>query len=471
MDYLTVKETSEQLGYTEQYIRKLIRLQKIPAERVGKIWLIHAEGLEESEIKGTLMEKTSNHKRVSTSTKNNIALSFFSGAMGLDLGIEKAGFNVVLASEIEKNARATIVENKPEIALIGDIRDYSASDIRTYANLAAKDDIDLVMGGPPCQAFSTAGKRMGFEDERGNIFLTFISRILELRPKYAVIENVRGLLSSPLNHRPHNKRGVGYPPLTPRENKGGALYHILNILSEAGYAVSFNLYNAANFGAPQKRERVILICSRDGVKPPYLEPTHAEDGNYGLHPWKTVREALSGLNEKYQKYVKFPENRLKYYRMIGPGQYWKHLPEKLHKEALGASFFAGGGKTGFIRRVPWDAPSPTLVTNPVMPATDLGHPEKDRPLSIQEYKRLQEFPDDWIICGSIANQYKQIGNAVPISLGFAVGNHLMKLMKGDEIKVIKDFPYSRYKSTDDQSWRMALESIKDDAQIDLALSC
>jgi DNA (cytosine-5)-methyltransferase 1 len=139
------------------------------------------------------------------------------------MGLARAGIDVLLASEIEPNTRKTILLNRPDIALIGDINKYSSDKIREFAGLTKDDDIDLVIGGPPCQAFSTAGKREGFNDHRGNVFLTYIDRILELKPKIAVIENVRGLLSAPLTHRPHSSRGFGYPPLTPEEEKGGAL--------------------------------------------------------------------------------------------------------------------------------------------------------------------------------------------------------------------------------------------------------
>jgi DNA (cytosine-5)-methyltransferase 1 len=151
-------------------------------------------------------------------------------------------------------------------------------------------------------------------------------------------------------------------------------------------------------------------------------------------------------------FVVFPEKRLKYYRLLKPGQYWKDLPANLQKEALGKSYFSGGGKTGFLRRLHWDRPSYTLVTHPAMPATDLGHPEEDRPLSVQEYKRIQEFPDDWIVCGSVLEQYKQIGNAVPVSLGKAIGKALVSHLSVKRVKSIPAFPYSRYKSTSHLDW-------------------
>jgi len=339
------------------------------------------------------------------------------------------------------------------------------------AGLSNTTEIDLIVGGPPCQAFSTAGKREGFGDERGNVFLTFIDRIIELNPKFAVIENVRGLLSAPLTHRPHERRGFGFPPLTPEEEKGGALDFILKRIRAAGYGVSFNLYNAANFGSPQKRERVVIVCSRDGTKLPYLKPTHAEDGSFSLPKWRTVRSALKGLNKVEHHFVKFPEKRLRFFRMLKAGQYWKHLPENLQKEALGASYYAGGGKTGFLRRVPWDEPSPTLVTHPAMPATDLAHPEEDRPLSVEEYKRLQEFPDDWKIEGSLLDQYRQIGNAVPASLGRAIARLIKDHLAGIESLPIEGFPYSRYKYTDDTTWAEMMEdrSAKASPQLEMEL--
>ncbi len=380
------------------------------------------------------------------------ALSFFSGCMGLDLGLEQAGIEVLLACEIDAAARQTIATNRPNMALLSDIRNYSAAAIRDAAGLTAAAAIDVMVGGPPCQAFSSAGKRQGFSDDRGNVFLTFIDRIIELQPRFAVIENVRGLLSAPLQHRPHEMRGKQFPPLAQDEQRGGALRFVIQRLEQAGYGVSFNLYNAANFGSPQQRERVVMICSRDGAKLPYLVPTHAHRGLYDLPPWRSLREALNGLPEDQHHFVKFPEKRLHYYRMLQPGQNWRDLPEDVQPAAMGASYHAGGGKTGFYRRLAWDKPSPTLVTHPAMPATDLAHPELDRPLSIEEYKRIQEFPDDWAIEGKLIDQYRQVGNAVPCSLGRAIGRLLIAQINGDTIPTYPDFPYSRYHNTDDVSW-------------------
>ncbi len=450
-EFTSVKEAAEQLGVSQQRVRSLLRAGLLAGQQLGKQWLISPASVQ-------AYAQTSETQPQDHPTRRNgplpalKALSFFSGAMGLDLGLEKAGLNVLLACEVDKHCRKTIETNRPEVALLGDIWQYSATDIREAAGLSATDDIDVVVGGPPCQAFSTAGARRGFQDVRGNVFLKFIDLILELQPRYAVIENVRGLLSAPLSHRPHAQRDAAWMPGL-EEKPGGALLHILERLRAGGYGVSFQLYNAANFGVPQTRERVILICSRDGTKLPPLNPTHSQDGAFGLQPWRTFAQAVAGVQGC--DHVDFPADRLRYYRLLGPGQYWKHLPEALQKEALGKSYYSGGGKTGFLRRMAWDKPSCTLVTAPNMPATDICHPVENRPLSIQEYKRLQMFPDDWQLCGNLKEQYRQVGNAVPGGLGEAVGRAILAHMAGQNVHPPAGFPFSRYKGTDEVSWEQS----------------
>ena len=458
---LDVKKAAVILNLTPQQVRALCRSGKLKSEKVGRSWIIektHIDNYYDSNTCGVAEDQVSYLTRAEIlATQKPIALSFFSGAMGMDIGLEKAGFKTLLACEVDNACRKTIKKNRPEISLIGDLLDYNPKEIKSKAGLNKYDEIDLIVGGPPCQAFSTAGKRRGFEDARGNVFLSFIDLIISLKPKYAVIENVRGLLSAALVHRPHSERGPDFPPLSRQEKKGGALAHILKQLKDAGYAVSFNLYNAANFGTPQKRERVIMICSRNGKKAPFLTPTHSKTGLYNLPTWNTFRDAVKSLGKIEHHYIKFPEKRLKYYRMLGPGENWRNLPVELQKAALGKTYYSGGGRTGFFRRLSWDKPSPTLVTHPAMPATDLAHPVEDRPLSIEEYKRIQEFPDPWQIEGSLLEQYKQVGNAVPVGLGYSVGIHLMKLLKGEKEFFSKPFPYSRYSNTSETEWKIEFE--------------
>lgn len=383
------------------------------------------------------------------------ALSFFTGAMGLDIGLERAGIETILASEIDKSASETIKKNKPHLPLIGNLLEYDVPSILSAAGLSKNDQVDLIVGGPPCQAFSTAGKRKSFEDIRGNVFLKFLEVILGIMPRFLVIENVRGLLSAPFNSDPVQQQA-----------KGSALHHILHILERAGYLLSFNLYNTANFGTPQIRERLVIIGALGRKRLSFLIPTHHETGEFGLKKWKTFRNAVEGLPPAKEKdFLPFPEKRLRFYRILKQGQNWRDLPEDLQKEALGNAYYSGGGKTGFYRRLAWDKPSPTLVTHPAMPATDLAHPEEDRPLSIAEYKRVQEFPDDWILCGNVVDQYRQVGNAVPCGLGEAIGRLLMQNAQGKEIQPIKGFSYSRYSNTDHKSWAM----VSQDKQLNFPL--
>lgn len=450
----TIKDAALQLNISVQRIRTLCRQGDLNARKIGSSWVINQTSIDKYGLR-TAHKVAEDHPAYKVNNTKPIALSFFSGAMGLDLGIEKAGFDIRLACEVDKFCRQTIALNKPNTALLTDINNYTAQNIRNEAELNEHDDIDLIMGGPPCQAFSTAGKRKGFNDNRGNVFLKYIQLCLQLQPKYFVIENVRGLLSCPMEHRPHEQRGLDFPDLSEDELKGGALNFIINRLEKSGYGYSFNLYNSANFGTPQIRERVIIICSRDGKKPPFLIPTHSETGEFGLPKWNNLKSCISKI--KSHKHLTFPEKRLKYYRMLGPGENWKKLPIELQKEAMGKSFYSGGGKTGFLRRLAWDKPSPTLVTHPAMPATDLAHPEEDRPLSVEEYKRIQEFPDSWDFAGPIIQQYKQIGNAVPISLGLAIGTLIKNLLIENEVVNISNFPYSRYKNTSSEDWKQHFE--------------
>ncbi len=455
---ITIKEAAKILAVSKQRVRSLCRAGILTATKFGHSWMLDEVSVKHYGLKTahTIAEDHKTYAVNKPKSKQPIALSFFSGAMGLDIGIEKAGFDVRLACEIDKYCRQTIALNKPDMALLSDINNYSKKDILNAAGLNETDNIDLIIGGPPCQAFSTAGKRKAFNDDRGNVFLKYIDLALELAPKYLVIENVRGLLSCPLDHRPHNERGDDFPDLSADEIKGGALNFILSKLRKSGYSYSFNLYNSANFGTPQIRERVIIVCSRDGKKPPFLTPTHSENKSFGLLKWRTFKQAVKGL--KSHHHLNFPEKRLKYYRLLKSGENWRNLPEDLQKEALGQSYYAGGGKTGFLRRLAWNKPSPTLVTHPAMPATDLAHPEEDRPLSIEEYKRIQEFPDDWELAGPLIQQYKQVGNAVPTSLGYAVGRLVIALLNEEKIIEYIGFDFSRYKNTTNDEWEAQFKS-------------
>lgn len=316
---LTVRDVAKQLKVTEQYVRSLVRKGYLKAEMIGKQWIIQPEDVSQYLKDFNITIEPDDRPNKNGKLPDIIALSFFSGAMGLDIGLEKGGIKPILACENDKYCRMTINANKPDIALIGDINEYSADKILEYAGVSKGRKVDVIVGGPPCQAFSSAGNRRGFDDDRGNVFLTFIDRIVEIQPTYAVIENVRGLLSTPFPYSDEltleEAVEAGIKPI-----KGGALLHILRKLREAGYSVSFELYNSANFGAPQIRERIIMIAYHGEEKVGYLTPTHSENGEFGLPKCKTLRWALNQLSKDIEHhYVEFPERRLKYFRMLKRG--------------------------------------------------------------------------------------------------------------------------------------------------------
>ncbi|MBW3587189.1 MAG: DNA cytosine methyltransferase, partial [Cyanobacteria bacterium 0813] len=163
-------------------------------------------------------------------------------------------------------------------------------------------------------------------------------------------------------------------------------------------------------------------------------PNHSQKATGKQPKWLTLREGLKDLVDSQPEFVPYSENRLKYLRLLTAGQNWRHLPSELQQEAMGGAYKSEGGKVGFYRRLAWDKPSPTVTTSPHQKATDMCHPEELRPLSVRECARIQTFPDDWVFYGSTASKYRQIGNAVPILLGEAIGKYLCQKIKGNRVQ-------------------------------------
>jgi DNA (cytosine-5)-methyltransferase 1 len=332
-----------------------------------------------------------------------IGLTFYSGAMGFDLGLERgAGVQFLLAADSMAAARATIRANRPGIPVLADAR-ISAAQARKAAGLGPNDVIDIVAGCPPCPPWSVAGKRRGVNDPRGKLLPRFIDLAIDLRPRLIVHENVKGLASAELGGE-----------------KGGLLKLLIYELRRNGYRVACEVVNAADFGAPQDRERLILIACLD-ADPALPDPTHSRDGSGGLPKWRTLRDAVRGLPPRPCDHLEYSPKMLRYMSRLKAGQCWKHLPVELQREAVPYMGRWGGGGTGTLRRLSWDRPCPTVTCSPAQKMTTLGHPDEDRPLSVQECMRVQGFPDDWRIMGSTAERHVQVGNAVPVQLSTAVG--------------------------------------------------
>ena len=344
---------------------------------------------------------------------NRDAISLFSGAMGLDIGLTEAGINIVIGQDFDKDCVETMKASGHNV-LGGDIRDIEPQQLLDMTGLRRYEPF-LICGGPPCQPFSTAGKRLGINDPRGSLFMDFIRMIDYIRPRFFIMENVKGIMSAPLRSDSEDDsfNAVG--------QYGTVLDVILAEFSKLHYTTVYGLVDAVNYGSPQFRERFLLIGSRDNEKVFLPVPTHFQMHQNKEYRWKTLGESIKDLENTEDECASFSAERIRYLQMIPEGGNWRDLPEKIVPEAMGGAYKSGGGKVGFYRRLTYSQPSPTLVTSPVQKATMMCHPVKDRPLSVTEYARIQQFPDDWKFIGTIASKYRQIGNAVPIGLAKSIG--------------------------------------------------
>nr|WP_232337771.1 DNA cytosine methyltransferase [Deinococcus arboris] len=348
-------------------------------------------------------------------------ISLFSGAMGLDLGLEEAGFQTLACVEVNEAACATIRANRPELSVIcRDIREVSSAEIMEAAGVAP-EEVTLVVGGPPCQPFSTAGRRKGINDPRGSLFMDFVRVINDTRPAFFIMENVRGLLSQALSHRPLNQRGPGNPPLGEDEQPGSVLRVVLEEFERIGYRVDYFAVNAVNHGAPQIRERVFFIGNRLNLAVDWPDPSHGLPPQKGQRPFETLGSVLMGWVDPDPVIMDFSPRKKHYLSHVPPGGNWRDLPEELQRESMGAAWHAKGGRSGWWRRLSYEYPSPTIVTMPNHASTSLCHPEEVRTLTVGECARVQGFPEHWHFVGTPLEQYTQVGNAVPVQLGKLAG--------------------------------------------------
>lgn len=380
-------------------------------------------------------------------------ISLFSGAGGLDLGLERNGFEVRAFVEVNNDAQRTLRANRaarlhPHAPILGDITQLSADEVLGAAGTTT-GDVFLVAGGPPCQSFSTAGRRASVADPRGGMLAHFTRMVEGMQPRFFVFENVRGILSAAIRHRPLNLRGPGSAPLNADEELGSVLRRIIlpTLRDALGYEVVYGLVNAADYGVPQTRERVFFLGSRDhefGTQRwPFLEmaltrlmpPTHSRFPGIGLPPWRTLKDALRGLADRRPEFIAYSPARRAVLELVPAGRNWRYIRDKHGQDFLrtimGGAYSSDGGKVGFWRRLDFSRPSPTVPASPIQKGTSLCHPVATRPLSVREYARVQQFPDEYLFEGSTASKYRQIGNAVPVGLSSAIAQALLGVVGGN----------------------------------------
>lgn len=366
-------------------------------------------------------------------------IDLFAGVGGLSYGFAHDDeFEILAANEILEPMAQAYSSNHPSVRMYNkDIKDFSLNDLTTDLGIKA-GDIDIVVGGPPCQAYSTVGKRLA-DDPRGKLFQEYYRILRELHPKIFVFENVKGLLSM---------------------HGGDLIKAIISLFESIGYHIQMRVLNAADYGTPQIRERVILVGTLDTRPFKYPKPTHydaklGDPADPSMKPYVTLGEALGDLpsmktGEHATKYACEPQNE--YQRLMRA-----NAPEELQEQEVpknNAKLIAimealpDGGtpkdipeelrpNSGFANcycRLWWNRPSTTITRNLGCPSSSRCiHPRDPRPLSTREGARLQGFPDDYIFCGNRGDKHLQIGNAVPTFLSIAIKNSVKSYLKGEII--------------------------------------
>jgi len=351
-------------------------------------------------------------------------VDLFAGAGGLTLGLKLAGVQIVVAIESSSPAAATYEKNNPEITLIkADIRNVKASLIREELLRKGIRRLDLVVGGPPCEAYSKANrKRPGNSHPKYRLLMEFIRFIKELKPRCFVLENVRSI------------------------RKYEIFYEALTELDGVGYEVEVLEISASDFGVPQRRKRLIVIGTKDGFS------IRNELDRFKVSRQVSVREAIgdlpyipNGWIELVMNYSEEPWSPYQKWARKGARRLYNHITMNLRRGLLKARYIRPGENlaraisrmpksiregiretsimhSNIYRRLSWDETAPTIVN----PAKALFlHPEQDRIISVREAARLQSFPDTYIFHGGLASQYKQVANATPPLLARAVGRALI----------------------------------------------
>jgi DNA (cytosine-5)-methyltransferase 1 len=373
-------EIIEGVDYSEKTITELIEICK---ERKIKGY----SGKKKSDILSLLVTPVA--AAAVTSAGAPTFIEVCSGCGGLSSGFMEAGLQPILLNEINKTFCSTLKKNHPGVQIENcDMLDLN---LKKY-----NGQVDILTGGVPCQAFSQAGERKGLDDPRGKLIVEFNRLINECNPRIILVENVKGLTT----------------------HKGGdTLKGVLDLFRNKGkYKIYTKILNAKDYEVPQKRERIFIVGIRKDI---LKEFTYPEKSSKNV----LLKDVL--VNVPKSEGVVYNDAKKKVMDLVPQGGCWVNLPEAIQQEYVGEKgLAAGGGKRGIARRLSMNEHCLTLTTSPCQKQTERCHPLETRPLNVREYARIQTFPDSYTFMGSVNNQYKQIGNAVPVKLALAMGKQI-----------------------------------------------
>jgi DNA (cytosine-5)-methyltransferase 1 len=399
--YYSIAEVADLLSVSKETLRRWDRNGKLSAVRepMSNYRVYQKDQLKIFDSLDFLFAPTENLNEIKP-TRNFNSIELFAGAGGLAIGLEEAGIKCLALNEFDHWACETLRKNRPDWNVIED-------DVRNVSFSNLKGKVDIVTGGFPCQAFSYAGKKLGLNDARGTLFYEFARVVQETMPAICIGENVRGLLT--------------------HEN-GRTIEGMISILDEIGYnVITPRIFKTIFYKVPQKRERVLIVGIRKDLNQHLFEFPKPFKKVYTLKDALKKGE-LFNCDVPESAGSKYPKSKKEVLDLVPEGGYWRDLPIDIQKEYMGGSFYLGGGKTGMARRMSWSEPSLTLTCSPAQKQTERCHPEETRPFTVREYARIQTFPDDWDFSGSVSQQYKQIGNAVPVNFAKEVGYSIIRFL-------------------------------------------
>lgn len=360
-------------------------------------------------------------------------IDLFCGAGGLSAGLEMAGLKVLAGNDMFEAAGATFAGTHPNAHFMpGPIQDVSVKNLMAQTGLA-RGELTVLVGGPPCQAYSVYNHQRGMHDARATLFKEYLRIVDGLRPEWIIMENVTGIFS------------IG---------GGAAVQAIKAELGALGYAVREQILKSEDFGVPQERRRVVFIGNRLGAPISHPSATHGP----GLLPFTTIKDAigdlpavgngeglgrvpyLDGVPTAYQRLMrgnavavsghsapKLGKINIERLAHIPPGGSWRDIPHDLLPAGMRRA--KRSDHTKRYGRMTWEGLSCTVLTKCDIHWGAYIHPEQDRAITVREAARLQSFPDWYEFAGSRTEQYVQIGNAVPPLLGKALGDHLHVLLE------------------------------------------